>query len=63
MNFSIQGTDAQGQFTAAVDDLIHQLQHKFDTVSREMFGKCGFTLFVFLGSRLRAVSYMCFFET
>ncbi|KAL4785582.1 heat shock factor binding protein 1-domain-containing protein [Aspergillus varians] len=34
-----QGTDAQGQFSAAVDDLIDQLQHKFETVSREMFGK------------------------
>ncbi|KAL5341531.1 heat shock factor binding protein 1-domain-containing protein [Aspergillus crustosus] len=34
-----QGTDAQGQLTAAVDDLLDQLQHKFDTVSREMFGK------------------------
>ncbi|KAL4920421.1 heat shock factor binding protein 1-domain-containing protein [Aspergillus aurantiobrunneus] len=34
-----QNTDAQGQFTAAVDDLIDQLQHKFDNVSREMFGK------------------------
>ncbi|KAL4887444.1 heat shock factor binding protein 1-domain-containing protein [Aspergillus karnatakaensis] len=34
-----QGSDAQGQFTAAVDDLLDQLQHKFDTVSREMFGK------------------------
>ncbi|OJI96039.1 hypothetical protein ASPVEDRAFT_35361 [Aspergillus versicolor CBS 583.65] len=34
-----QSTDAQGQFTEAVDELIDQLQHKFDTVSREMFGK------------------------
>ncbi|KAL4802249.1 heat shock factor binding protein 1-domain-containing protein [Aspergillus unguis] len=34
-----QDTDAQGQLTAAVDDLLDQLQHKFDTVSREMFGK------------------------
>ncbi|CEL03302.1 hypothetical protein ASPCAL04458 [Aspergillus calidoustus] len=34
-----QSTDAHGQFTAAVDDLLDQLQHKFDTVSREMFGK------------------------
>ncbi|KAI9371799.1 heat shock factor binding protein 1-domain-containing protein [Aspergillus egyptiacus] len=32
-------TDPQGQFAAAVDDLLEQLQHKFDTVSREMFGK------------------------
>ncbi|KAL2821578.1 heat shock factor binding protein 1-domain-containing protein [Aspergillus granulosus] len=34
-----QSTDAHGQFTAAVDDLLDQLQHKFDTVSREIFGK------------------------
>ncbi|KAJ0425489.1 heat shock factor binding protein 1-domain-containing protein [Aspergillus carlsbadensis] len=34
-----QSTDAHGQFTAAVDELLDQLQHKFDTVSREMFGK------------------------
>ncbi|KAL5362721.1 heat shock factor binding protein 1-domain-containing protein [Aspergillus floccosus] len=32
-------TDAQEQFTAAVDELLDQLQHKFDTISREMFGK------------------------
>ena len=34
-----QQTDAQGQLTAAVDDLLDQLQHKFDNVSRDMFGK------------------------
>ncbi|KAA8652568.1 heat shock factor-binding 1 family protein [Aspergillus tanneri] len=34
-----QATDPQGQLTAAVDDLLDQLQHKFDNVSREMFGK------------------------
>ncbi|KAL2829989.1 heat shock factor binding protein 1-domain-containing protein [Aspergillus cavernicola] len=34
-----QSADPQGQFTEAVDDLLDQLQHKFDTVSREMFGK------------------------
>ncbi|KAE8331637.1 heat shock factor binding protein 1-domain-containing protein [Aspergillus sergii] len=34
-----QATDAQGQLAAAVDDLLDQLQHKFDNVSREMFGK------------------------
>ncbi|KAF9884594.1 hypothetical protein FE257_001416 [Aspergillus nanangensis] len=32
-------TGAQEQFTAAVDELLDQLQHKFETVSREMFGK------------------------
>ncbi|XHG04694.1 hypothetical protein AWENTII_007943 [Aspergillus wentii] len=37
---SQQNTDAQGELTAAVDDLLDQLQHKFDNVSREMFGKC-----------------------
>ncbi|PLB38126.1 heat shock factor-binding 1 family protein [Aspergillus candidus] len=36
---SSQPTDAQGQLTAAVDDLLDQLQHKFDNVSRDMFGK------------------------
>ncbi|GJP98418.1 hypothetical protein CBS63078_3542 [Aspergillus niger] len=36
---STQNSDAQGQFSAAVDDLLDQLQHKFDGVSREMFGK------------------------
>ncbi|KAE8148948.1 heat shock factor binding protein 1-domain-containing protein [Aspergillus avenaceus] len=34
-----QNTDAQGQFNMAVDELLDQLQHKFDNVSREMFGK------------------------
>ncbi|KAL4796001.1 heat shock factor binding protein 1-domain-containing protein [Aspergillus venezuelensis] len=34
-----KSNDAQGQFSAAVDDLLDQLQHKFDTTSREMFGK------------------------
>ncbi|KAL4940905.1 hypothetical protein BDV06DRAFT_195681 [Aspergillus oleicola] len=34
-----ESNDAQGQFSAAVDDLLDQLQHKFDTTSREMFGK------------------------
>lgn len=34
-----QATDAQGQLAQAVDDLLDQLQHKFDNVSREMFGK------------------------
>ncbi|KAJ5152322.1 hypothetical protein N7492_010617 [Penicillium capsulatum] len=32
-------SDAQGQLTAAVDELLDQLQSKFDTVSKEMFGK------------------------
>ncbi|PWY95887.1 hypothetical protein BO94DRAFT_581046 [Aspergillus sclerotioniger CBS 115572] len=36
---STQTSDPQGQFSAAVDDLLDQLQHKFDGVSREMFGK------------------------
>ncbi|PWY84964.1 hypothetical protein BO70DRAFT_428551 [Aspergillus heteromorphus CBS 117.55] len=36
---STQTPDPQNQFTAAVDDLLDQLQHKFDGVSREMFGK------------------------
>ena len=40
---SLQSSDAQGQFNAAVDELLDQLQHKFDNVSREMFGKCEFT--------------------
>lgn len=39
----LQSSDAQGQFNAAVDELLDQLQHKFDNVSREMFGKCEFT--------------------
>ncbi|CAL5870705.1 uncharacterized protein PFLUO_LOCUS4945 [Penicillium psychrofluorescens] len=32
-------SDAQGQLAAAVDDLLNQLQSKFDNVSKEMFGK------------------------
>ncbi|KAJ5690219.1 hypothetical protein N7462_004611 [Penicillium macrosclerotiorum] len=32
-------SDAQGQLTAAVDELLDQLQSKFDHVSKEMFGK------------------------
>ncbi|KAJ5620115.1 hypothetical protein N7510_004099 [Penicillium lagena] len=32
-------SDAQGQLAAAVDDLLDQLQSKFDNVSKEMFGK------------------------
>ncbi|KAJ5101807.1 hypothetical protein NUU61_004029 [Penicillium alfredii] len=32
-------SDPQGQLTAAVDELLHQLQSKFDNVSQEMFGK------------------------
>ncbi|KAJ6139667.1 Heat shock factor binding 1 [Penicillium samsonianum] len=32
-------SDAQGQLTAAVDDLLNELQSKFDNVSTEMFGK------------------------
>ncbi|ODM18016.1 hypothetical protein SI65_06804 [Aspergillus cristatus] len=36
---SQQNIDAQGQFNAAVDELLDQLQHKFDNVSRDMFGK------------------------
>ncbi|OQE44917.1 hypothetical protein PENCOP_c002G06684 [Penicillium coprophilum] len=32
-------SDAQGQLTAAVDDLLNELQSKFDAVSTEMFGK------------------------
>ncbi|KAJ5246182.1 hypothetical protein N7468_001165 [Penicillium chermesinum] len=31
--------DAQGQLTAAVDELLDQLQSKFDNISKEMFGK------------------------
>lgn len=40
----MQNTDAQGHFNAAVDELLDQLQHKFDNVSRDMFGKCEFPL-------------------
>ncbi|KAJ5656337.1 hypothetical protein N7507_008287 [Penicillium longicatenatum] len=32
-------SDAQGQLTAAVDELLDQLQGKFDNVSKEMFSK------------------------
>ncbi|CAI7584465.1 unnamed protein product [Penicillium glandicola] len=32
-------SDAQGQLTAAIDDLLNELQSKFDNVSAEMFGK------------------------
>lgn len=42
----LQSSDAQGQFNAAVDELLDQLQHKFDNVSREMFGKCEFTTLI-----------------
>ncbi|RMJ22894.1 hypothetical protein PHISP_06236 [Aspergillus sp. HF37] len=34
-----QTPDAQGELTAAVDDLLDQLKHKFDVVSGEMFSK------------------------
>lgn len=34
-----QSSDSQGQLTAAVDDLLNELQSKFDNVSTEMFGK------------------------
>ncbi|EPS32505.1 hypothetical protein POX_d05335 [Penicillium oxalicum] len=36
---SQSNSDAQGQLTAAVDELLDQLQGKFDKVSKEMFGK------------------------
>ncbi|OQD74856.1 hypothetical protein PENDEC_c009G01989 [Penicillium decumbens] len=32
-------SDTQGQLTAAVDELLDQLQSKFDNVSKEVFGK------------------------
>ncbi|KAJ5678015.1 uncharacterized protein N7477_003648 [Penicillium maclennaniae] len=32
-------SNAQGQLTAAVDELLDQLQSKFDNVSKEVFGK------------------------
>lgn len=35
-----QNSDAQGQLTTAVDELLNQLQSKFDNVSKEVFGKC-----------------------
>lgn len=38
-----QNSDAQGQLTAAVDELLDQLQSKFDNVSKEMFGKCPYS--------------------
>ncbi|PYI27057.1 hypothetical protein BP00DRAFT_450629, partial [Aspergillus indologenus CBS 114.80] len=31
--------EPQSELNAAVDDLLDQLQHKFDGVSREIFGK------------------------
>jgi len=36
-----QGSDGSGtqELAAAVDDLLDQLQHKFDSVSTEIFGK------------------------
>ncbi|KAJ5874271.1 uncharacterized protein N7529_002701 [Penicillium soppii] len=34
-----QNSDAQGQLHAAVDDLLNELQSKFDNVSTEMFSK------------------------
>jgi heat shock factor-binding protein 1 len=37
-----QNSDAQGQLTVAVDELLDQLQSKFDHVSKEVFGKCMF---------------------
>ncbi|KAJ5783037.1 hypothetical protein N7457_004811 [Penicillium paradoxum] len=36
---STPNSDAQGQLTAAVDDLLNELQSKFENVSTEMFGK------------------------
>ncbi|RJE20896.1 hypothetical protein PHISCL_06764 [Aspergillus sclerotialis] len=36
---SQQTADAQSQLTSAVDDLLDQLQYKFDNVSRDMFTK------------------------
>ncbi|KAJ5558557.1 hypothetical protein N7535_008772 [Penicillium sp. DV-2018c] len=35
----LQNSDAQGQLAAAVDDLLNELQSKFDSVSTEIFGK------------------------
>ncbi|KAI9045162.1 uncharacterized protein KD926_009576 [Aspergillus affinis] len=43
-----QNLEAQTQLTAAVDDLLDQLQHKFDNVSQEMFGKRAQSLFLLL---------------
>jgi len=39
-----QNSDAQGQLHAAVDELLNELQSKFDNVSTEMFGKRMFSL-------------------
>jgi hypothetical protein len=39
---SQQTPDAQGELTAAVDDLLDQLKHKVDVVSGEMFSKRAF---------------------
>jgi hypothetical protein len=39
---SHQTPDAQGELTAAVDDLLDQLKHKVDVVSGEMFSKRAF---------------------
>jgi hypothetical protein len=36
---TFQNSDAQGQLTAAVDELLDQLQSKFENVSTEMFAK------------------------
>lgn len=36
------GAGAQ-ELAAAVDDLLDQLQHKFDKVSTEIFGKCEYS--------------------
>jgi heat shock factor-binding protein 1 len=40
----LENSDAQGQLTAAVDELLDQLQSKFDNVSKEVFGKCALYL-------------------
>ena len=37
-----QNSDAEDQFTAAVDELLDQLQNKFNTVSKDVFSKCLF---------------------
>lgn len=34
------GGSGAHELAAAVDDLLDQLQHKFDKVSTEIFGKC-----------------------
>jgi heat shock factor-binding protein 1 len=41
----LQNSDAQGQLTAAVDELLDQLQSKFDNVSKEVFGKRAFQFY------------------